>query len=161
MFSTKQTAALVSIATLLAVTTVHAQTSSPTQADFDRCNRVAQAAVGGGTNPSASPSTGSSSTGSMSSPSGSSSSTATPSGSSSSGSVASSPSGSGTSGSTYGTGSTSSGAGTSGSSSATSPSGGMSSSTSSSSDPMLRGMASAGMNNPAYQRAYRDCMAGK
>jgi hypothetical protein len=41
------------------------------------------------------------------------------------------------------------------------PSGGLSSSTSSSSDPLLRGMASAGLDDPAYQQAYRDCISGK
>jgi hypothetical protein len=30
-----------------------------------------------------------------------------------------------------------------------------------SSDPLLRGMASAGLNDPAYQQAYRDCMKSK
>jgi hypothetical protein len=36
-----------------------------------------------------------------------------------------------------------------------------SSDASSSSDPQLRGMAAAGLNDPAYQAAYRDCMRSK
>ena len=32
---------------------------------------------------------------------------------------------------------------------------------SSSSDPLLRGMVSAGLNDPAYQQAYRDCLMGR
>jgi hypothetical protein len=41
-------------------------------------------------------------------------------------------------------------------------SGGVSSGAASpSSDPLLRGMAAAGLNDPAYQAAYRDCMRSK
>jgi hypothetical protein len=136
MSTTQRAAALICTAGLLAVSSLaYGQAPTLTQADFDRCNQQAQAALSKAT-PSASPTT-SPSAATAPAP-GRSPSTAAPSGSAVSGS-----------------GSVSSGA--------SAPTGGISSRTdaSSSSDPLLRGMASAGLNDPAYQLAYRNCLAGR
>ena len=72
MTAVKHLAAWVTVGGLLAASTlVYAQAPTPTQADFDRCNRLAQAKV---KSPSASPGTGTSTL-----PGGSSASTAKPS----------------------------------------------------------------------------------
>jgi len=60
MTTVKHVAALISVVALLAASTVvFAQTPSPTQADFDRCNKLAQAKM---KSPSASPGTGAATT---------------------------------------------------------------------------------------------------
>ena len=157
MTTTKQVAALISAGSLLAVGTLaFAQTSSPTQADFDRCNRQAQAKVSGGTaSPSASPSTSAPSVGSSPSPS-------APSlpGSSSSSSAAKPSVDSAKPGGTMGSESASGSGSVPGSGGVSGP-GGASGSASSTSDLSVRGMASAGLSDPAYQQAYRDCIQGK
>ena len=140
MLTMKQAATVISTAGLLTASGLaYAQAPAPTQADFDRCNRQALAAVKTAA-PSASP-------GSIASPPAPSSPSASPSPSpsvsvpSTPGSLASAPAPSGT---------------------PASPStGSPSSAGDSSSDPLLRGMASAGLNDPAYQKAYRDCLMGR
>lgn len=105
--------------------------ADPTQADFDACNKEAQAASG---TPAASPGTSTpSASGSVSAP-----------GASASGSVSTSPSPTpSTSPSTTTPGpSVSGGTGT----------------TDTASDPLLRGIAAAGQTDAAYQQAYKDCM---
>jgi hypothetical protein len=134
-----------------------AQTGSAktaTQADFDLCNREAQASAG-----SASPGTRSLSSATTTPGGSTSSSMSTMPGRSTSGSTSSMP------GST-GAGSTSSGAAGAGSATGGSSAGGstlgsgssVKSGSTSAGDAQLRGMAAAGMNDPAYQQAYRQCM---
>src|SRR5262245_33156285 len=124
MSTAKHLAALTLTTGLLAIwATAWGQASTAGQADFDRCNREAQAAVSSGA-PSASPGAGTAG---------------------------------GVSSGTYGTGPS-----TSGSMSSTPSTGaGVSSGTTPAPDPTLRGMATAGMKDPAYQKAYRDCMTRK
>jgi cellulose 1,4-beta-cellobiosidase len=139
--------AMLTVAGVLTMT--HAAfAADPTQADFDACNREAQ----GTGAPAASPGSTGSTGGSMSGTS-----TGTTTGttggaqSSSSGSVSSqSPSSSGS------MSSASPSMSTPGSTSSSTSSGGASASVSG--DAQLKGIASAGLSDPAYQQAYRDCM---
>ena len=155
MSTARNVAALISAVSLLAAGTIaYGQTAAPGQADFDRCNRQAQAAIGG-TNPSASPSTGPSITPGTSGPAATaapsvgSPSTPGPSGSATAPPTAGSPTTPGTTSITPAPITPAPGSGSTG---ANAPS---------SSDPLLRGMAAAGLSDPAYQQAYRDCMQSK
>jgi hypothetical protein len=145
MKSARYAIAAVTAAGLLAVSGP-AQAANPTKADFDACNREAQARI---TSPSASPSGagGTSGAPSASSP-GSSSSSSTP------GASGSASTGAGSGGSTSGA----SGGMSSSSPGTTSGTSGGSGATASGADAQLQGMAAAGQSDQAYQQAYRDCM---
>jgi hypothetical protein len=117
MITGRHVAAFIAAGSLLAVTGLaHGQAATPTQADFDRCNQLAQAAIGA--NPSASPST------------------IPPTAAPRLSSPAPLPPSAGT----------------------PAPGSGTPSATS---DSQLRGMAAAGLTDPAYQAAYRDCLRSK
>jgi hypothetical protein len=159
----RYTSAIAGAASVLALTGA-AWAASATQADFDACNREAQAQ-----SPAASP--GSTSSTGRDASGGVQAGTSGTAGSSTSGTMGSGTSagsgstatGSGTtgSGSTMGSGSTAAGSGTTGSGTTTgSGSTGTSSgiSGSPSGDERLQGMAAAGHSDQAYQQAYRDCM---
>jgi hypothetical protein len=158
-------ASLTRVTTLLAVAGLLAWApavfaAAPTQADFDACNREAQARQ---STPSASPSTGGSPSGGSLSSTG---------GISTGGSTMMSPGSadanrqpnasgaiSGSAGSP-GTGSGTVGGGLSGGSTTSGATGmGVSGSTSAAADVRLQqGMAAAGASNEVYAQAYRDCM---
>ncbi len=111
--------------------------ANPGQADFDACNKEAQAKGG---SPAASPGTKDSGAATSASPGTSSAPSASP---STSGGASSTTSGG-----------AAAGAGTSGTTGGTSVSGGASTSA----EAQLQGMAAAGQADPAYQQVYRDCM---
>jgi hypothetical protein len=152
--------ALIAVAGVLAFASA-SLAATPTQADFDACNKEAQAR---GSSPAASPGTSGSpadtkgagesvSGGTFGSTSGS---TADTKGAGESVSAGTSGSTSGSTAGTKGAGESSVSGGTSGSTSGPSVSGGASTSTGA--DATLRGMAGSGQSDPAYQQAYRDCM---
>ncbi len=148
MKTTTRATALIAAASLLAIGAV-AQAVTPSQADFDACNKEAQARA---SSPAASPGgTGGSDIGSPRAGTG----NVPPqsvSGGGTSGSTGTSGGASGSAGaSTSGGVSGSTGTGASGSTS-----GGVSGSPST--DQQLQGIASSGANDPAYQQAYRECM---
>ena len=134
--STTKPVTFITAAALLAIGSVASgQSTTPTQADFDRCNQQAQASLSPAS-PSASPAT------------------ATP--------RATAPAPGTSSAPAPGT-SSAPAPGTSSAPAPTVTTPGPSSlpGATSSSDPTLRGMASAGLNDPGYQLAYRNCLAGK
>lgn len=144
------TIALVS-ATALGATVV-ASAAQPTQADFDACNRAAQAAV---SSPSASPQAGRTTGPAVTSPSGTPDSTAgvQPGGGAGGGKTGPMITGSGrepgtTGGVSQGTGAVSQGIST----------GAASPGASGSRASQLSGMSDRGMSDPAYKTAYQECM---
>jgi hypothetical protein len=147
MKTRKRATGLIAAASLLAIGTV-AQAATPSQADFDTCNKEAQARA---SSPAASPG------GTTGSDTGARAGTGNVPPQSVSGGGASGSSGTsgGTSGSA-GTGMSGGVSGSTGTGAAGSTSGGVSGSAST--DQQLQGIASSGANDPAYQQAYRECM---
>ncbi len=125
--SSKSVIAVIAAASVLAFAGA-GLAANPSQADFDACNKEAQAKAG---SPAASPGTTGSGSGASGAP-----------GAGTSGGASGSTSG-GVSGSAGGASGTTGGSSVSGGASTTSD---------------LQGMASAGQADPAYQQAYRDCM---
>lgn len=155
MRTTMRATALIAAASLLGFGAV-AQAATPSQADFDACNKEAQARA---SSPAASP--GGTGSGDSSSPRAG---TGSAPPQSASGGASGSPGASGGTSSSVGSSGTDSGSpsasggtsGPGGTGASGSTSGGVSGSASA--DQQLQGMASSGANDPAYQQAYRDCM---
>ena len=110
---------------------------TPTQADFDLCNREAQAG-GGSASPGAAGSAGTST--------------------SAAGATGSTGTVSGSTPSAGGTGASAGATGTAGTGAGATATGSVGTGATASGDAQVSGMAAAGQNDAAYQQAYRDCM---